>query len=72
MKRKLIGKEKHEPRCGYCEHGIIADDTDDVLCKRNGVVNENDSCRHFRYDPLKRKPTKIRLKTDFDPKDFEL
>ena len=37
-----------EPRCAYCAHGSTISDRE--------VVDSADSCRHFRYDPLRRVP----------------
>lgn len=44
-----------EPRCAYCAHGSTISDRE-VACSRRGVVDSADSCRHFRYDPLRRVP----------------
>lgn len=44
-----------EPRCAYCTHGSTISDRE-VACSRRGVVDSADSCRHFRYDPLRRVP----------------
>ena len=44
-----------EPRCAYCAHGKPLG-ADQIVCSRRGVVDSADSCRHFRYDPLRRVP----------------
>ena len=44
-----------EPRCSYCQRGTKLDE-DQILCIKKGVVSPGDSCRAFRYDPLKRTP----------------
>jgi len=44
-----------EPRCAYCAHGSAVNECE-VACSRRGVVDSADSCRHFRYDPLRRVP----------------
>ena len=52
-----------EKRCAYCECGSVINDTE-VVCSRRGIVNATEHCRRFRYDPLKRVPTRMK------PKDF--
>ena len=44
-----------DPSCAYCQRGKAVD-TETVLCKKRGVMTPADSCRSFRYDPLKRVP----------------
>lgn len=72
MKSGLFNKNNHEPHCGYCEHGKFFEGDDVILCKRNGIMKPEDVCKHFKYDPLKRPPAKIKLNNDFTKEDFEL
>ncbi len=44
--------------CAFCEHASPLRSTDEMLCRIHGVVTIEYSCRHFRYDLLKRKPPK--------------
>jgi len=44
-----------EPHCAYCAHGAQLDG-ESILCRKRGIVAPGDSCRAFRYDPLKRVP----------------
>ena len=53
-----------EPRCAYCAHGSAVNERE-VACSRRGVVDGNDHCRHFRYDPLRRVPPRH---ASLDPK----
>ena len=46
-----------EPRCAYCRRCTVLDG-ERVLCIRKGIVSAGNSCRRFRYDPLKRVPPK--------------
>lgn len=48
-------RKKIEPRCAYCEKGAALGDTQ-VACVKKGVMNSEDHCSHFSYDPLKRVP----------------
>lgn len=50
--------KKVEPRCVYCKRGIALND-DQMVCPKKGIVTAGDSCRAFRYDPLKRVPPKL-------------
>ena len=72
MRQKLFNKKDHTPQCALCVHAKVIDGDADVLCVREGVVAESDVCRHYEYDPLKRKPTKHRLSGDFSAEDFSL
>lgn len=51
---KLFRREM-EPRCAYCRQGEAISERE-VICLRRGLVMAEDSCRRFRYDPLKRVP----------------
>lgn len=53
----MLFKKEIEPRCGYCGRGTLVDE-DTVTCLKRGVVHPSGSCRHFRYDPLKRTPAR--------------
>jgi len=44
-----------EPRCAYCTRGATLEE-DKILCPKKGVVSAGESCRWFRYDPLRRVP----------------
>lgn len=51
----MLFTKRIDPQCTYCQRGAPMND-EQVLCPRKGVVSREDSCRHFRYDPLKRIP----------------
>lgn len=53
-----------EPRCAYCANGSVVSERE-VACSRKGVMDSADSCRHFRYDPLRRVPPRP---ASLDPK----
>ncbi len=62
-----------EPRCVYCARGRDLGE-DRIGCPRKGVMSAGDSCRAFRYDPLKRvppRPAKLSLGSLTD-EDFTL
>ena len=72
MKQGLFNKKAHEPQCAQCEHGKYFEGDGDILCKKFGIVQPEDFCKKFKYDPLKRSPAKINIKTDFKKEDFEI
>ncbi len=55
--RKNLFEDAIEPRCAYCAKGAPLDGGR-ILCAKKGIVDPGASCRHFRYDPLKRVPPK--------------
>ena len=62
-----------EPSCSYCEKGVRLN-AEHVACLKCGVVSSGSSCRHFKYDPLRRippRPDSIR-KGDYKEEDFVL
>ena len=64
-------RKDSEPRCAYCAHGSAVNERE-VACSRRGVVDGNDHCRHFRYDPLRRVPRRRPQLPTFSPDDFKL
>ncbi len=71
MKKTIFG-DNVSPKCIYCETGIIAPDGKSVLCTKKGVMMPDSFCRKFRYDPLKRTPETLNLRTDYSTEDFSL
>lgn len=71
MKKSLFDKEI-SPKCAYCETGIPTPDGKEILCRRKGVMRPDSSCRKFSYDPLKRRPDVLEIKSDYTEDDFKL
>lgn len=69
----MLFRKKIERRCAYCVYGGQVDE-DWMVCRRKGPVSPSSSCRGFRYDPLKRIPsrTKPKAASRFRPEDFQL
>jgi len=44
--------------CALCEHAVPLITEDEVLCRKRGVVAADYCCKKFRYDLLKRKPSR--------------
>lgn len=58
--------------CRYCAFGKGSLFTGEILCKKHGVTSANDSCRHYKYDPLRRIPERVKIADDYNPEDFSL
>lgn len=59
-------------RCEYCMHATTYAGNDTLFCKYRGVVEPSDKCRKYRYDILKRQPSKQTLGNDYSKDDFVL
>ena len=53
----MLFEKNMEARCSYCKRSAPLD-RETVMCPKRGVMSASDSCRQFRYDPLKRVPPK--------------
>ena len=58
--------------CGLCATGRESSDGKLVFCEKKGVVDRNDYCRRYKYDPLKRVPERIKISDNYNPEDFSL
>ena len=67
------GFNKKLPRyCEYCVHGTCSEFSNEVLCKKRGITDRKDNCRHYKYDPLKRDPNRAQISNNYKPEDFLL
>ncbi len=71
MKINLFGKTV-EPACAHCKHGRKTPNGENVFCAKKGVVDAYNSCKSYKYDPLKRVPKKVKLQNDLTEKDFSI
>ena len=72
--RKVNNKlfdNKIAPACEYCEHGYDSAEYNMTMCKKHGVVSPYFRCKHFKYNPLRRKPKRPEVQS-FTPEDFSL
>ena len=66
-------KGRENGNCNLCEYGHFDSEKKGFMCMLKGeVTNEDDSCKKFRYDPLKRTPDTVKLRSDFSEEDFSL
>ncbi len=71
MKKSILSGDI-SPKCIYCETGVVSADGSTVLCTKKGVMQPDSYCKKFRYDPLKRTPETVKLRSDFSADDFSL
>lgn len=66
-------KQDIDPMCSYCSHGKPLSEME-IACPKKGVQKAMDSCKKFRYDPLKRIPPRAQKMdfSDLSPEDFIL
>lgn len=72
LKKALLNFKSVKPACGICMNGKLSPNGDSVLCPKTGIRSLDSSCRNFCYDPLKRKPMRVRKPTGFSEDDFKL
>lgn len=54
----MIFSKDVEKICAYCEHGRLICGTEDVICRKKGLVKAQFCCSRFLYTPLRRVPPK--------------
>ena len=64
--------KKLDKHCEYCVFGTKLDFDDQIICKKRGVTDKGDKCRSYKYDPLKRIPTQVKINNDYTEEDFKL
>ncbi len=57
QKKTAYFDKKITPKCGYCQFGRRSK-SGNILCEKQGIMNEDNSCSKFAYSPLKRIPVK--------------
>ncbi len=71
MKKSLYSSDI-SPKCEYCTYGTLSPTGQEILCKKRGIMQLDSFCKKFSYDPLKRKPKKIKVSSDYSVEDFML
>lgn len=68
----MLFRKKIDRYCIYCQFAGKIDE-DSVICRFCGVVPAAHHCRRFRYDPLKRVPSRPKpLAAEDEGKDYSL
>lgn len=70
--RKPLFGNHVEPACRHCRFSRETADGRMMLCQHQGVVAPYYSCRKYRYDPLRRVPSRQAVLPEYDKSDFEL
>ena len=71
MNRKLFGNECYQS-CEFCAKAKPSADEKILYCSRKGIVQPENKCWRFSYDPLRRKPRTLPDLPSFDPEEFSL
>jgi len=72
MRQKIIDKKKYSQICMNCRYGRMPKDREAVLCEKKGIVDPQGKCRHYEYDPLRRRPKRAVISSDYTEEDFKL
>lgn len=69
----MLFRKKIDRACSYCQFAGKVDG-ESMICQKYGVVPAGHHCRKFRYDPLKRVPSRPNVKRfdQLDDKDYSL
>ena len=69
----MLFRKKIDRACSYCQFAGKVDG-ESMICQKYGVVPAGHRCRKFRYDPLKRVPSRPNVKRfdQLDDKDYSL
>ena len=71
MSKKLFNKNIAK-KCAYCLNASPIGNDGEMVCKKHGIINSDDVCRSYRYDPLKREPARKIISDNYSPEDFDL
>ena len=73
MKNEEFIQSEYPRCCKVCEKGKLSFDHSSVLCPKMGIMDPEDCCKKFVYDPLKRVPLERKgTGFDFTAEDFSL
>ncbi|MBQ0101392.1 MAG: hypothetical protein KBT31_01165 [Firmicutes bacterium] len=59
MCKKKNNKAEVPHVCELCEHAILINDEENILCSKKGIVSKGFKCGKYIYDPLKKIPMDI-------------
>ena len=71
MNKKLFNKSVVK-KCDVCKYSTLSEDGESVLCVKKGILDRDDICRKFVYDPLKREPQKKAKLPEYSAAEFKL
>lgn len=68
---KSVFNKKISHCCEYCANAQISSALNLIFCKIKGPVSGQDSCRKYKYDPLKRVPHTEAKLPEYTADDFK-
>ncbi len=71
MKMRMFDKTVIK-KCEYCLSATPIGNDGEMICLKRGIVNSDDLCRKYKYDPLKREPKKQKIADNYSAEDFKL
>lgn len=72
MKKKSVDSRRNpDPICRHCEFATVLGGGDSCLCKKNGIVRPDDTCKKYKLDLLKISPA-LPLLPDTKDLNFDL
>ncbi len=72
MNNKKFFNSSLPHHCEYCTEARPISGGQEYFCMKNGIVDPFDSCKKYRYDPLKRRPENRSFGQDYNPDDLKL
>ena len=67
-----IFNKNQRKSCAFCAYGIKSDYSNEIFCKKKGIVGTDDVCRKYKYDVLKRTPEAKTISKNYSSEDFKL
>ena len=66
-------KNKPEQNCAQCKNGYVIRMDGHILCRKFGIIEPAERCRHFVFDPLRRQPLpRVRSEGGYTEEDFSI
>lgn len=71
MAKTIFGKRTLK-KCEICIHSSYSNSSEKIICEKKGLVERDNKCMRFKYDPFKRTPAKTSIYGDVTEEDFKL
>lgn len=72
MKMKEMFNKDIVKKCAHCCNSLPLSNNGEMACKIRGIVNSDDLCRKYKYDPLKRVPKAQKIADNYSADNFNL
>lgn len=73
MNLSKLCRNDEEKFCVFCTFSSDINDQKNVLCHKKGTVTKTNTCRKYKYDPLKRTPpARVKMKKVLKKEDLEI